>query len=176
MNQENPTYYYGLKSKIQALSLAHQVCNVLGHGSHGYATNLLLETAAAETCLGLYQDPTPGGAGMGLCQHDAIAFKDILQRTPRRFIYLIDKHFGCDITKLKHTSLANDPLLSFIFCRLHYRLRPEPIPSSLRGRAEYWKQFYNSMAGKGTVTHYLDSANTYLYCLTPSDLSTPPCP
>ena len=112
----------------------------------------------------------------GLCQHDAIAFKDIIQRTPRRFIYLIEKHFGCDITKLKHTSLANDPLLSFIFCRLHYRLRPEPIPSSLRGRAEYWKQFYNSMAGKGTVTHYLDSANTYLYCLTPSDLSTPPCP
>ena len=176
MNQENPTYYYGLKSKIQALSLAHQVCNVLGHGSHGYATNLLLETAAAETSLGLYQDPTPGGAGMGLNQHDLIAFQDIISRTPMRLVKTIHMHFGYDIRKLVHTDLANDPLLSFIFCRLHYRLRPEPIPSSLRGRAEYWKQFYNSMAGKGKVTHYLDSANTYLYCLTPSDLSTPPCP
>tara|TARA_Y100001934_G_scaffold100683_1_gene123850 strand:+ start:1810 stop:2340 length:531 start_codon:yes stop_codon:yes gene_type:complete len=176
MNQENLTYHYGLKSKIQALSLAHQVCNVLGHGSHGYATNLLLETAAAETSLGLYQDPTPGGAGMGLNQHDLIAFQDIISRTPMRLVKTIHMHFGYDIRKLVHTDLANDPLLSFIFCRLHYRLRPEPIPSSLRGRAEYWKQFYNSMAGKGTVTHYLDSANTYLYCLTPSDLSTPPCP
>ena len=175
MNQENPTYYYGLKSKIQALSLAHQVCNVLGHGSHGYATNLLLETAAAETSLGLYQDPTPGGAGMGLNQHDLIAFQDIISRTPMRLVKTIHMHFGYDIRKLVHTDLANDPLLSFIFCRLHYRLRPEPIPSSLRGRAEYWKQFYNSMAGKGTVQHYLDNANTYLYCLTPSDLSTPPC-
>ena len=176
MNQENPTYYYGLKSKIQALSLAHQVCNVLGHGSHGYATNLLLETAAAETSLGLYQDPTPGGAGMGLNQHDLIAFQDIISRTPMRLVKTIHMHFGYDIRKLVHTDLANDPLLSFIFCRLHYRLRPEPIPSSLRGRAEYWKQFYNSMAGKGTVQHYLDNAHAYLYCLTPSDLSTPPCP
>ena len=176
MNQENPTYYYGLKSKIQALSLAHQVCNVLGHGSHGYATNLLLETAAAETCLGLYQDPTPGGAGMGLCQHDLIAFQDIIQRTPMRIVKTIHMEFGYDIRKLVHTNLADDPLLSFIFCRLHYRLRPEPIPSSLRGRAEYWKQFYNSMAGKGTVSHYMDNANAYLYSLTPLDLSVPPCP
>ena len=113
---------------------------------------------------------------MGLCQHDLIAFQDIIQRTPMRIVKTIHMEFGYDIRKLVHTNLADDPLLSFIFCRLHYRLRPEPIPSSLRGRAEYWKQFYNSMAGKGTVTHYLDSANTYLYCLTPSDLSTPPCP
>lgn len=175
MNQENPTYHYGLKSKIHALSLAHQVCNVLGHGSNGCATNLLLETAAAETCLGLYEDPTPGGAGMGLCQHDAIAFKDILARTPNRFFYLIEKHFGCNIQKLQHTHLANDPLLSFIFCRLHYRLRPEPIPVSLRGRAEYWKEFYNTIAGKGTVTHYLINANAYLYSLKPTDLSEPLC-
>ena len=75
MNQENPTYHYGLTSKIKAITLARQVCEVLGHGSTGCATNLLLETAAAETCLGLYEDPTPGGAGMGLCQHDLIAFQ-----------------------------------------------------------------------------------------------------
>ena len=99
-----------------------------------------------------------------------------ISRTPMRLVKTIHMHFGYDIRKLVHTDLANDPLLSFIFCRLHYRLRPEPIPSSLRGRAEYWKQFYNSMAGKGTVKHYLDNANAYLYCLTPSDLSTPPCP
>lgn len=175
MNQENPTFHYGLKSKVQALVLAGQVCDVLGHGSNGYATNLLLETSAAETCLGLYKDPTPGGAGMGLNQHDLIGFQDIVNRTPMRLVKTIHMEFGYDIRKLVHTDLANDPLLSFIFCRLHYRLRPELIPATLRGRAEYWKQFYNSMAGKGTVRHYQDNANEYLYCLSPEDLWVPPC-
>ena len=176
MNQENPTYHYGLTSKIKAITLARQVCDVLGHGSTGCATNLLLETAAAETCLGLYEDPTPGGAGMGLCQHDLIAFHDIVNRTPMRLVKTIHMEFGYDIRKLVHTDLSDDPLISFIFCRLHYRLRPELIPATLRGRAEYWKQFYNSMAGKGTVRHYQDNANTYLYSLSPEDIRVTPCP
>ena len=80
------------------------------------------------------------------------------------------------VCTVMHVDLIADPKLCFIFCRLHYLLRPEEIPLSLRGRAEYWKQFYNSMAGKGTVRHYMDNANAYLYSLTPLDLSVPPCP
>ena len=171
MNQENPTYYYGLKSNIQAIVLATEVCAVLGNGAHNRGINLLLETAAAETCLGLYEDPTPGGAGMGLCQIDYIGFRDIQRRTRPHIVKLIKKEFGYDITNVMHVDLINDPKLSFIFCRLHYRLRPEDIPNTLRGRAEYWKQFYNSQAGKGTVEHYLRNANTFLYRLTEEDLA-----
>lgn len=171
MNQENPTYYYGLKSKIQAIVLATEVCAVLGNGAHNRGINLLLETAAAETCLGLYEDPTPGGAGMGLCQPDYIGFIDVQRRTPNRIIKRIKDELGYDIRACRHSDLANDPKLSLIFCRLHYRLRPEDIPYTLRGRAEYWKQFYNSQAGKGTVEHYLRNANTFLYRLTEEDLA-----
>jgi hypothetical protein len=170
MNQENPTYHYGLSSKVQAIVLATEVCDVLGHGANKRAVNLLLETAAAETCLGTYKDTTPGSAGMGLCQIDHIGFIDIQQRTRPNIVKRIKNEWGYNILDAKHIDLANDPKLSFIFCRLHYRLRPEEIPLSMRGRAEYWKQFYNSLAGKGTVAHYLANASGYLYRLTPEEL------
>jgi hypothetical protein len=40
-------------------------------------------------------------------------------------------------------------------CRLHYRRIPKPLPSSAEGQAEYWKKYYNSMAGRGTVEDFL---------------------
>ena len=40
-------------------------------------------------------------------------------------------------------------------CRLHYRRIPKPLPSSLEGQAKYWKKYYNSMAGRGTVEDFL---------------------
>lgn len=163
MNQEKYQFHYGLHSKTQAIVLATQVCDVLGHGQNFCATNLLLETCAAETCLGTYEDPTPNGAGYGANQTDPIGFKDVVERTRPGILKLIHEQFGYQLKKLKVEDLANDALLSFIVCRLHYRLRPEPIPETIRGRAEYWKQFYNSQAGKGTVEHYLRNTEKFLY-------------
>ena len=40
-------------------------------------------------------------------------------------------------------------------CRLHYRRIPKPLPSSVEGQANYWKKYYNSMAGRGTVEDFL---------------------
>jgi len=40
-------------------------------------------------------------------------------------------------------------------CRLHYRRIPKPLPSSPEGQAKYWKKYYNSMAGRGTVEDFL---------------------
>ena len=40
-------------------------------------------------------------------------------------------------------------------CRLHYRRIPKPLPSSPEGQANYWKKYYNSMAGRGTVEDFL---------------------
>jgi len=39
---------------------------------------------------------------------------------------------------------------------LKYKLIPELIPNSLDERATYWKKYYNSEAGKGTMKHYLE--------------------
>lgn len=162
MNQENHTLHYGLKSHQQALELASAVCAVLGHGMHGCAMHLLLETASAETQLGTYPDRYDP-EGFGLCQFDTIGFNGVKNRTRTKDKLLVSSHFGYDLDKVDARDLEDDPLLSLIFCRLKYRLRPEPIPADLTGRARYWKRFYNSSAGKGTPRHYMAAAQRWLY-------------
>ncbi|RDH41412.1 hypothetical protein [Zooshikella ganghwensis] len=148
---------YGLTSPNQALEIATKVYEVLGNGS-GYAVDLLLETAAQETKLGNYPDRTPTGAGVGLCQIDPILFKDIQNRARSADRDRLKESFNVDLSKLPHRDLAYSPLLSFIFCRLHYKLRPGAIPETLEGRANYWKKHYNTVAGKGRPEEYVRSA------------------
>lgn len=46
-------------------------------------------------------------------------------------------------------------------CRLQYYRRPETLPDALdiRGLAEYWKAFYNTANGSGTVEEFLKNWN-----------------
>ncbi|MGI0119668.1 hypothetical protein [Zooshikella sp. RANM57] len=148
---------YGLVSPTQALEFATKVCEVLGNGG-GHAVNLLLETAAQETKLGNFPDRTPMGAGVGLCQIDPISFKDIQNRVRSADRDRLKESFNVDLKTLQHRDLAYSPLLSFIFCRLHYKLRPGAIPETLEGRANYWKKHYNTVAGKGRPEEYVKSA------------------
>jgi len=37
------------------------------------------------------------------------------------------------------------------------RTRTLTEPSTLEGRANYWKTWYNSSLGKGTIKHYIES-------------------
>ena len=39
--------------------------------------------------------------------------------------------------------------------RVHYKRVSEPIPTTVEGQARYWKQWYNTPKGRGTVKHYL---------------------
>tara|TARA_R100000656_G_scaffold123650_1_gene100467 strand:+ start:2220 stop:2684 length:465 start_codon:yes stop_codon:yes gene_type:complete len=41
-------------------------------------------------------------------------------------------------------------------CRLHYRRIPKALPKTLKGQAAYWKKYYNSSAGRGTVEDFLE--------------------
>ena len=45
--------------------------------------------------------------------------------------------------------------LAAAFCRINYRRKPGSIPVSMPGRAAYWKKFWNTSKGKGTVDHYV---------------------
>lgn len=48
-----------------------------------------------------------------------------------------------------------------LFTRLFYRLIPEAILETIEGRAKYWKKYYNTVLGKGTVEHYLEMNRVY---------------
>jgi len=83
-------------------------------------------------------------------------------------IYRSDKlfnvaHIVCmDTDTLKNLSMDNiDYLLhtniaaGIAFCRLKYWRAPAKIPSDLEGMAQYWKTYYNTEQGAGTVEHFL---------------------
>lgn len=152
---------YGLPSPSLAPAFAAAVCDVLGHGSKGGAVTMLLETAAQETHLGRYRDPTPDGAGRGLCQCDPIGFQDVLARARDVDVYAVQKYFGIDLRNTEHRHLDVSPLLAFVVCRLFYKLIPEPFPTNLPGRAAYWKKYYNTRAGKGSVGEYIENVKRF---------------
>jgi hypothetical protein len=149
---------YGLAHPAQLQLIVQAVCDCLGHGSRGMAVTMLMETAAQETRLGMYGDPTPDGAGRGVFQVDEIAFLDVQARARLSDVNVIARTFGVDIRRVSHEQLDFSPLLSAIFARLFYKLIPEPFPLDLAGRAAYWKKYYNTISGRGTIQEFINHA------------------
>ena len=152
---------YGLTSVEQIKLIAIAVCDVLGHGSNGMAVNMLCETAAAETQCGTVADKTRDGAGRGLFQCDEIAFIDVIKRSSLTDIKALETAFDFDLRAIEWSVLNYSPLIAAAVCRLFYKLRPGAIPIDVHGRAEYWKKFYNTALGAGTVEHYIASVNQF---------------
>ena len=42
-----------------------------------------------------------------------------------------------------------------VFCRVKYWRVPKPIPSDIEGQSKYWKRWYNSESGAGTVEKFI---------------------
>lgn len=147
---------YGLTRTGQVNDIAYDVVVALGGSTNAY--KLLIETAAQETKSGKYRDRSAYGAGVGLCQFDPIGFHDTQDRISQRVKDIVLEAFGIDVDKVSHNELAYSPLLSFIWCRMFYLLRPGAIPDSIEFRGRYWKLHYNSFKGAGTVTEYVKNA------------------
>ena len=65
---------------------------------------------------------------------------------------------GFDEGALEFCLLSNIGLQA-AFCRLHYRRVPSALPKSddLKEQAKYWKIYYNSHLGKGTIKHFMEA-------------------
>ncbi|MFI7944595.1 hypothetical protein [Citrobacter freundii] len=148
---------YGLANKRDAVLFAEAVCNVIGGGKNNSAVLLCVETAAAETLLGDFKDPTPNGAGTGLTQVDFGTFEWLRDKYKNsRYSSVLLKEFGVDLGRTVYQELKTSPLLAMLFCRLRYLAVSEPIPQTREGRAAYWKKYYNTSAGKDTPQDYLN--------------------
>lgn len=149
------SFYYGLSSKENVGELVVKVVSILGGGPK--AISLMLEICAAETNLGRTRDRYTE-SGFGLFQFDKIAITDIIDRTRDRHCDNINDVFGIDLDRIQPSDLNLSPLLSAVFCRLHFLLIPDSIPDTVEGRAQYWKDHYNK-GGKGSVEHYLSASD-----------------
>ena len=148
---------YGLINKQDAVSYATAICDVIGHGKNNAAVPLCVETAAAETLLGDFKDPTPTSAGTGLTQVDFGTFEWLREKYRNsRYAPLLLSKFGIDLSRTVYQELRTSPLMAMLFCRLRYLTVSESIPDTREGRAEYWKKHYNTVAGKGTPADYIE--------------------
>ena len=151
---------YGVNSKDEVLEITKRVVSVFGGGDK--AVRLLLETACVETHLGTYPDRHPEKLGVGLTQFDQIALDDLQQRVRSRHRRLLKQEFGYSLNDIKLADLAYDATLAMALTRLKYLLVPEAIPTTVLGRAEYWKKYWNTSAGKGEVVDYLNDITHHM--------------
>lgn len=94
----------------------------------------------------------------GIWQVDFIGFQEtqLVSAHPK-----LKEHHQCLFSMLGINWMFIDwedlriPLLSAIAARLLLLCKPDPIPTDILGRANYWKKHYNTESGKGSVEHYL---------------------
>ena len=126
------------------------------------AEDLVVGTALHESG-GLRYVHQVGGPAKGFVQMEPATYRDlhtnfIAYRDQLR-IKLWDR-FDSDMGH-SPDRLVTDLALGVIMCRIHYLRSPGNIPTDLRGQAEYWKKYYNTSLGKGTVQQYIDHYNKW---------------
>lgn len=128
------------------------------------AVNLIMGTIAHESLMGKYRRQIKGPA-RGIIQMEPATEKDIWNNYLKYKLYLraaITKHtmvIGPDPAQME-----NNDLYAIIMCRVHYLRVPEKLPPAddIRALALYWKQYYNTHLGKGTIKKFMNDYRKYL--------------
>lgn len=123
------------------------------------AEELLLGTAIQESNL-TFLHQQGGGHAVGLWQMEPATHDDIWKN------YLASKvKLGLSILGNYHIPDANraayDLRYAAAMCRVHYLRVPEALPvvGDRAGQSAYWKRWYNTIHGAGTVQEYLSNWN-----------------
>lgn len=136
------------------------------------AENLLMGTAAQESHLGYYlkqnlNGDDGNGVALGLFQMEPKTHMDIWLN------YLTYKKPLCKAILAKFTCNGVHPpademvcnlKYATIMCRIHYLRVKEPIPdaNNISALASYWKTYYNTLQGKGTISEFIYNYEKYV--------------
>lgn len=127
------------------------------------AVNLLLGTCAVESNMGYFLKQIKGPA-FGIYQIEPTTYEDIwenyLSSRPELIsVILYNKGVVPDLLEI----VGNLYLATFM-ARVHYMRFREPLPKpyDVRGMAEYWKTYYNTSKGKGTVQGFIANYRKYI--------------
>lgn len=128
-----------------------------------HAENLVLGTGAQESAYGKYTKQIGGGPALGKFQMEPETHNDIwknfLKYKPR-LAKLILEISGLNEPDFK--DLETNDTYACAMCRVHYFRVKEPIPTTLNGYAYYWKQYYNTPKGKGTISEFINNYLKYV--------------
>lgn len=126
------------------------------------AEELVLGTALQESGL-RYLQQLGGGPALGLWQMEPATHDDLWTNFLNYRPDLAERVRSLCATPICE-ALAGNLWYAAAMCRLHYFRRPEPLPEAgnITNMASYWKRFYNTSGGKGSVTEYLANWQKYM--------------
>ena len=152
--------------KTQLRRLISETLSEVGLHSEA-AVELLMLTAATESNLGDYISQTKGPA-VGLFQMEPATYNDIyaswFRYRPEGFKEVIARFVEKYVGKQRDSRTMRYNLkYAILMARLHYLRVDAPLPPNDPVKlAEYYKQYYNTPLGKGTVTKAVKKYT--LYC------------
>jgi len=150
--------------KHQLRDLITRVLKEVDLYSHD-AVELLLLTAAAESNLGQYIRQVGGGPALGIFQVEPATESDIwenyLSYRPE-FCKKISGLFPSGGT-FEIEEMEFNLGYQIIMARIHYLRVPKPLPKAgdVEGMASYWKQYFNTPLGKGTIEKAMKAYEKY---------------
>ena len=128
------------------------------------AENLLMGTALQESGLRWLRQMDKGPA-LGIYQCEPATHDDIwvsyLRHRPELYDMVVEVGGIKKSKAMLHNLLITNLAYATAICRVHYMRVPDPIPSDLRGQAEYWKEHYNTPAGAGTPEEFIENFVPY---------------
>jgi hypothetical protein len=133
------------------------------------AEQLLAGTCAQESQMGTYLRQDQGPA-LGIWQMEPKTHKDIwdnyLKYRPELVKQIIDT---CWMPKIYNVNAPDDALIynlkyACLMARVKYMRDKEGIPlfGNIEAQAFYWKNVYNSTAGKGDTAAYIQNYNRFV--------------
>lgn len=117
------------------------------------ACDLLMGTAIQESDCGHWLHQITGPA-LGIWQMEPATYLDHAKWLDTRHA-LRDRVFSWNIPTRDYDQLIGNLYFACAMARVHYWRVPVAMPQTIEGQAVYWKSFYNTPAGAGTVMQYL---------------------
>lgn len=133
------------------------------------AAQLVMGTIAQESACGRYLRQLGPGPARGIAQMEPATHGDHwrwLRRSAKRasLAEALESIAGSNTgANPPADALMGNLFYAAAMCRVHYYRRPEPLPEAgdWRGHAEYWKRWYNTEAGAGTVEQFARAVGTH---------------
>jgi hypothetical protein len=150
---------------IDVTQLSVLIANIL-FGMDMYspsAQRLLLGTAAVESDLGTYIRQKNGPA-LGIFQIEPDTEAWLWGRIDKRNPELAWKIFRVSgVYGVSQAALESNLAYQVALARVNYYLKPEKLPEhdDVRGLAGYWKKYWNTEAGRGTVEKFIQKYEKY---------------
>lgn len=126
------------------------------------AENLLLGTCAQESHMGKYLRQVNGPA-LGIFQMEPTTHDDILINYVNYHPEIKDT-LGSMTFNYCAKEMVYNLKYATAMCRLHYRRVTEklPDPFDVVGLGRYWKRYYNTFEGKGTVEEFVENYRRFV--------------